>query len=219
MRVCVCVCVCILADHRKEDPSNAQVVCVRIRQHAILGATMARIRYLEILVEILFATTCCPQPPQKTLSLVKDEQVVKPKFKAFGGGGNVLGKDWTAEAYSKVSAAADASPASGGRGPPAPVVQSKEELASQLKEYAADASAPDVTSIQVRLPSGQRAQARLSAGRTVGDLRQWVVASGNVPSGQGFVLTAGFPPQPLSDENASLKDAALLNAAVIVRLL
>ena len=29
-------------------------------------------------------------------------KVVKPKFKAFGGGGNTLGKDWTTEAYKKV---------------------------------------------------------------------------------------------------------------------
>ena len=29
-------------------------------------------------------------------------QVVKPKFKAFGGGGNTLGKDWTSEAFTKV---------------------------------------------------------------------------------------------------------------------
>lgn len=146
--------------------------------------------------------------------------MVKPKFKAFGGGGNVLGKDWTEEAYNKVSAAADAPSGSGGRaGPPAPVAQSKEELARQLKDFAADASAPDVTSVQLRLPSGQRAEARLSAGRTVGDLRRWVVASRHVPSGQGFALISGFPPKPNSDEGASLKDAALLNSAVIVRLL
>ena len=54
--------------------------------------------------------------------------VVKPKFKAFGGGGNLLGKDWTQEAFNKVAAAADAPQGSGGSAA-SNAAQSKEELA------------------------------------------------------------------------------------------
>ncbi|MGB1606592.1 MAG: hypothetical protein ACPIOQ_78405, partial [Promethearchaeia archaeon] len=64
----------------------------------------------------------------------------------------------------------------------------------------------------------QRAEARLRDSRTVGDLRQWLVASGHVGASERFVLSAGFPPQPLADDGASLKEASLCNAAVIVRL-
>ena len=54
--------------------------------------------------------------------------VVKPKFKAFGGGGQTLGKDWTQEAFSKVAAAADA-PAGAGGSAARSAPQSKEALA------------------------------------------------------------------------------------------
>mmetsp|Transcript_45862 Transcript_45862/g.67255 ORF Transcript_45862/g.67255 Transcript_45862/m.67255 type:complete len:369 (+) Transcript_45862:121-1227(+) len=147
--------------------------------------------------------------------------VVKPKFKAFGGGGNTLGKDWTSEAFTKVAAAADAPEGSAARSvgtAAAAPKMSKDEISSQLKDFEADASSADATSVQVRLPTGGRAEARLSAARTVGDLRRWVVASGNVPAGQNFLMNAGFPPQPLTDDSASLKDAQLCNAAVVLRL-
>lgn len=148
--------------------------------------------------------------------------VVKPKFAAFQGGGQALGKDWTSEAFNKVAAAADPrARGSGGAaeaGSSAAQHCSQEELASQLQEFAKDASSPDVTSVQLRLPSGQRAEARLRDSRTIGDLRQWLVASGHVGASERFVLSAGFPPQPLADDGASLKEASLCNAAVIVRL-
>jgi hypothetical protein len=55
--------------------------------------------------------------------------VVKPKFKAFGGGGNTLGKDWTAEAFNKVAAAADAPGGAAGGAAAKTAPQSKDQLA------------------------------------------------------------------------------------------
>jgi len=39
------------------------------------------------------------------MDAVEVDQVVKPKFEAFRGGGNVLGKDWTDDAYKAVKTA------------------------------------------------------------------------------------------------------------------
>lgn len=72
--------------------------------------------------------------------------------------------------------------------------------------------------MQLRLPSGQRAEARLSAARSVAELRRFIIASGYVAPGQSFIMSAGFPPKPLAEEGATLQNASLCNAAVMVRL-
>ena len=125
--------------------------------------------------------------------------MIKPKFEAFKGGGNTLGKDWTSEAFNSVARSANAAGGGGGgaagSGGASAGAQSKEQLALQLKELEADAAAPDVTSVQVRLPNGKRAEARLKESRTVSDLKRWIVASGHVSPEQNFMINAGVRKQ------------------------
>ena len=72
--------------------------------------------------------------------------------------------------------------------------------------------------MQLRLPSGQRAEARLSAARSVAELRRFIVASGYVAPGQSFIMSAGFPPKPLTDAGQTVGAAGLAGGAVSQKL-
>jgi UBX domain-containing protein 1 len=74
---------------------------------------------------------------------------------------------------------------------------------------AVDASQP-TTSIQVRLPNGQRKVIKINLSASVGDLAAHLrdVASGK------FRLLAGFPPAPIADLRQSVEAAGLKGASV-----
>mmetsp|Transcript_789 Transcript_789/g.2374 ORF Transcript_789/g.2374 Transcript_789/m.2374 type:complete len:135 (-) Transcript_789:442-846(-) len=133
------------------------------------------------------------------MDAVEVDQVVKPKFEAFRGGGNVLGKDWTDDAYKAVKTAS---------------VTSQPAARSSLEAPQVDQGKP-TTTIQVRLPDGQRASAVLNLQMTVGDLRRWIEAHHGISS---FQISAGFPPQVLVDEKCTVKDAGLANACATIKL-
>lgn len=152
-----------------------------------------------------------PVPVNVNLSDHREEDpanatVVKPKFAAFKGGGNTLGSDWSSEAFQKVQAAA-----AGGAGAAA-----KEKQAKELQELTPPAGA-QTTTVQVRLPTGQRVSASLLPEWTVGMLRRWIGAAGHVPAAVPFNIIAGFPPKPLENEAQTLQEAGLCNACVTVK--
>ena len=80
-----------------------------------------------------------------------------------------------------------------------------------------DESAP-LTDVQVRMP-GTVKRFRLNRTHTVADLKALVestlAASGEAP--RKYVLSSGFPPKPLTDDEATMDAAGLLNAAVTHR--
>ncbi|KAI8823248.1 SEP-domain-containing protein [Chytriomyces cf. hyalinus JEL632] len=79
-----------------------------------------------------------------------------------------------------------------------------------------DPNAP-TTSIQIRLADGTRLVARMNHTHTVGDLRSFVQAS---KPGQGaFAIMTTFPNRDLTEDGVSLKEAGLLNAVVVQRML
>ena len=79
---------------------------------------------------------------------------------------------------------------------------------------ALDESKP-IVKIQVRLPSGAKAEVRLNADRTVADLQRAVVAQDPSLAAAGFRLLTGFPPKPLTDPTAPV--APLNNKAITVQ--
>lgn len=83
------------------------------------------------------------------------------------------------------------------------------------KKIVVDESQP-VTTLQIRLHDGQRLTLKVNQTHTVGDIRSHIEAAH--PTGKGFELRTTFPPKVLSDDSQSVKDAGLLNAAIVQRL-
>lgn len=77
-----------------------------------------------------------------------------------------------------------------------------------------DQSKP-VTKLQVRFHDGTRKAAEFNEDATVQQVHAFVAAA---VGGASFQILGGFPPKPLMDMGATLKDAGLLNAAVTVKL-
>ena len=77
---------------------------------------------------------------------------------------------------------------------------------------------PQGTTNQVRLPDGSRLIIQMSETRTVGDLRQYVQMARRVYVDQPISLRLSHPPKELDNDGATLKDAGVLNAAILLRL-
>jgi len=81
-----------------------------------------------------------------------------------------------------------------------------------------DQTAP-TTAVQVRLAGGAPQRFTLNRVHTIGDLKCLVERhlSQAGEAARPYVLSAGFPPKPLADDDATLEGAGLLNAAVTHR--
>ncbi|XP_065331794.1 NSFL1 cofactor p47 [Cloeon dipterum] len=80
-----------------------------------------------------------------------------------------------------------------------------------------DPSQPSTT-VQVRLMDGSRLLANLNHTHTVGDLRRFISTARPHLQNQTFYLRTTFPSAELTDDSKTLKEAGLLNAAVLLRL-
>jgi len=78
-----------------------------------------------------------------------------------------------------------------------------------------DNSAP-TTTIQVRTHNGQRIIIKANHTHTVGQIRAHVEAE--YPVGKPFELRTTYPPQALSNDSLTVKDANLLNAVIVQKL-
>jgi UBX domain-containing protein 1 len=74
-----------------------------------------------------------------------------------------------------------------------------------------DESAPN-TLIQIRLSNGKKVRAKLNHSHTVSDILGIIRREGG--AGAPFGLAAGFPPAPVRDLSATIKDAGLIGAAI-----
>ncbi|KAK6111142.1 SEP domain family protein [Brugia pahangi] len=75
-----------------------------------------------------------------------------------------------------------------------------------------------ITQVQIRLPSGERIVGKFNHNHTVGDIRNFVVIAAPVYAFQPFNLMTTFPNKMIEQENISLKDAGLLNAVIVAKL-
>ena len=144
----------------------------------------------------------------------KPPEAKKPSFTAFGGSGQTLGGGGGGASSSSAAAASPAAPAGGGGGGEGGGAEAWPARAA----VSVDEAAP-TTSVQVRLATGGPQRFRLNTSHTVGDLKALVEAAlgaaGVAP--RGYVLAAGFPPKPLTDDAASLEAAGVAGAAVTHR--
>ena len=123
--------------------------------------------------------------------------------KPFQGSGNVLGS--IAPAISENSSSSQAS--SGGS---AALSESEAQ-----KKVNVDTS-KTMTTLQVRLNSGGRLIVKLNDTNTVSDLRQYIrLVKPDTPT--NFSLHTTFPNKEHTDDSATLKDAGLLGAAILMR--
>ncbi|XP_065073981.1 NSFL1 cofactor p47 [Ochlerotatus camptorhynchus] len=80
-----------------------------------------------------------------------------------------------------------------------------------------DESQP-TTNLQIRLADGSRLSARFNQSHTIDNVRQYITNARPQYATQSFALMTTFPPKELGDGSQSLKDAGLLNAAIMQRM-
>lgn len=120
-------------------------------------------------------------------------------MKAFGGEGNRLG------APAPAASAPTSAPAT---------TSSTAAAALAPSDFKVDDSKP-TTQVQIRLGDGSRMVGRFNEDHTVADVRRYVNAAHPGMASRSYVLQASFPPKPLTDEEATLKQAGLVGAVVI----
>ncbi|TGZ73634.1 hypothetical protein CRM22_001374 [Opisthorchis felineus] len=123
-----------------------------------------------------------------------------PKVVPFSGKGNMLGHP--VPKLVSVTPDCQQSTVSSSSPPPGPTV---------------DDSQP-VTQLQVRLPDGGRLVIRLNHSHTVQDVRLAIISQRPNLAACPFVLMTTFPSRELSDGSQTIKEANLLNSALLVRL-
>ena len=126
----------------------------------------------------------------------------KVKTKPFQGSGHVLGN------IAPAVASTGATQASSSAGPAL-------SEADAQKKVNVDSSKP-MTTLQVRLSSGGRMVVKMNESNTISDLRRYIrLVKPEAPV--NFSLHTTFPNKELTDDSASLKDAGVLGAAILMR--
>jgi UBX domain-containing protein 1 len=88
-------------------------------------------------------------------------------------------------------------------------------LPSELsREVIIDASAPS-TVIQVKLIDGKKIKVKVAQTNTVADLASLIIRDGNVLV--PFSMSSGFPPKEITENNATIKDAGLVGASIMLK--
>ncbi|XP_073436896.1 NSFL1 cofactor p47 [Dendrobates tinctorius] len=132
----------------------------------------------------------------------RDEDFVKPKmsFKAFTGEGQKLGS-------TTPNVLSTASPS-----------QQAENEARASSSVNIDSSDP-TTNIQIRLADGGRLVQKFNHSHRIRDIRMFIASARPAMAATSFVLMTTFPNKELTDENLTLKEANLLNAVIVQRLI
>ncbi|ETN64499.1 NSFL1 cofactor p47 [Anopheles darlingi] len=145
----------------------------------------------------------------------RHEEYVKRSapFKAFGGSGQTLGSPvppmTSGSTASTSSSGSSSSTAAGGNN-----AENEKRATDQL---AVDSSQP-TTGLQIRLADGSRLSARFNQTHTINDVRTFITTARPQYAAQGFALLTTFPSKELTDDAQTIKDAGLLNAAIMQRL-
>jgi len=93
-------------------------------------------------------------------------------------------------------------------------VKSTQATKAISKVVQVDESQP-TTTIQVRLHNGEKLVLKLNHTHTIGDIRSKIEEMR--PSGKPMELRLSYPNKVLSDDKVSIKDAGLMNAAIVQR--
>eukprot|EP00127_Corallochytrium_limacisporum_P006740 Clim_evm10s235 gene=Clim_evmTU10s235 len=134
----------------------------------------------------------------------------------FTGQGHMLGSPTPGVVGNKTESSSD--PAASTTTTTTTTTTATASIAASAESNAA-AAADVTTSLQVRLHDGTRMIGRFTETQTVGDVRAFVSAARQLPEGKSFKLMSAFPPKELTDDNVTLKDAGLIGASVVQRLI
>ncbi|KAJ2411739.1 protein phosphatase regulator, partial [Coemansia sp. RSA 2524] len=69
--------------------------------------------------------------------------------------------------------------------------------------------------VQIRLADGTRLVVKVNPAHTVGDLRAYVLSQRPEAAQRPFAFKMMMPPKVLDDDNATIKDAGIANAAIV----
>eukprot|EP01097_Dermamoeba_algensis_P001475 TRINITY_DN1551_c0_g1_i7.p1 TRINITY_DN1551_c0_g1~~TRINITY_DN1551_c0_g1_i7.p1 ORF type:complete len:212 (-),score=72.91 TRINITY_DN1551_c0_g1_i7:76-711(-) len=120
----------------------------------------------------------------------------KPQLKTFSGAGYVLGADTPSPQASSSSSSSSAAPS------PSP----------SSSDFKLDTNQP-VTSIQIKLHDGSRLVGKFNHTHTVNDIKKYINMT--KPQNGNYNLMTSFPPVVLSDPNATIAQAGLLNSVLM----
>lgn len=123
-------------------------------------------------------------------------------FKAFAGSGQSLGSPAPNVVQSSPSASEG---------------NNEENEKKASTSLSVDETQP-TTNLQIRLADGSRLSARFNQSHTIDNVRQYITNARPQYAAQNFALMTTFPPKELADGSQSLKDAGLLNAAIMQRM-
>ncbi|MEE6506463.1 hypothetical protein FKM82_007682 [Ascaphus truei] len=131
----------------------------------------------------------------------RDEDFMRTRssFKAFTGEGQKLGSNVQQVLI-----------------PPSPSQQ--EENEAKASSSVSLSSSEPTTNLQIRLADGGRLVQRFNHSHRVRDIRLFIVDARPASAATSFVLMTTFPNKELTDENQTLKEANLLNAVIVQRL-
>lgn len=143
----------------------------------------------------------------------------KRNVSMFSGEGNKLGNPAPTVTGSQPSSVAT-SPTAAAATATAPATSPNENAVNEKKATEAlklDEGQP-ITMIQIRLADGSRVAGRFNHTHTVEDIRQFISVARPIYATQRFNLLTTFPSKELADGSVNVKDAGLLNAAVLQRM-
>ena len=75
-----------------------------------------------------------------------------------------------------------------------------------------------VATVQIRLHDGKTIKVKLNHSHTIGHLRRFVTTARPDLTNRSFSLRTSFPSKELEVDDANIKDAGLIGAAVLLRL-
>ncbi|XP_029467185.1 NSFL1 cofactor p47 isoform X2 [Rhinatrema bivittatum] len=132
----------------------------------------------------------------------RDEEFIKAKgiFKAFTGEGQKLGST---------------APQVIGASSPSQQAENEAKASSSVTIRETE----PVTSIQIRLADGSRLVQKFNHNHRICDIRLFIVDARPAMAATSFILMTTFPSKELSDETQTLKEANLLNAVIVQRLI
>uniref|UniRef100_A0A915PXM9 UBX domain-containing protein n=1 Tax=Setaria digitata TaxID=48799 RepID=A0A915PXM9_9BILA len=155
------------------------------------------------------------QYPGKTIDIRMERRlqpyVVKPK--PFSGQGQRLG-----EIVPIVVSAENLEDKTGNGAGSAKNVDIDSDCVKKAQEAVKLVDGEPTTNVQIRLPTGGRVIGRFNHNHTVGDVRSFLIMAAPVYAFQPFSLMTTFPNKVIEQENTSLKEAGLLNAVIVAKL-
>uniref|UniRef100_A0A0R3S3F6 P97 cofactor p47 n=1 Tax=Elaeophora elaphi TaxID=1147741 RepID=A0A0R3S3F6_9BILA len=141
----------------------------------------------------------------------REPYVVKPK--PFSGQGRRLG-----ELVPTFASAGNSGQGTGNDAKPANSGSVDLDCVKKAQEAIKLIDGEPTTHVQIRLPSGGRIMGQFNHNHTIGDIRNFLVIAAPDYAFQPFNLMTTFPNKVLEQENISLKEAGLLNAVIVAKL-